>query len=614
MVSKLVLASTAALAAASCKVTELDFLILEGEASYAAIEDDIRTHLAEVGITVNARFLDRDAYNVDMVAGNFDIVFSETWGAPYDPHSYVASWTTPDEAHYGVMNGGTTSFDPETFAAEVADVLSEMDAAERQDKWTALLSSVHDEVIHVPLLGRRIPSVVNKGRLMGYNSGYQQFDYPMHKMTVVSGPKTVTVAPGAQTGLFSSVGRLDPHSYRPNEFFANNWVYEGLVAYGANGNVVHALATSWTSETAADGGETWTFTLREGVTFHEGAAFDCSVVALNFDHVFAPPLRGPDWHGWYGLPGAVSDWSCTDEFTFVLETEEPYYPLLQELSYIRPLRMLSPYAFAHGLHTDPITDNSCHAGWGEVVSSDGNLTCVGINGTVSGTGPFMLSSRTTNATTGVDHLVVFEGFDDYWGGAPDIEELHIVYYEDSDAVHDALLAGDLDMVVGSGVLDPSDIETLQYDDDFDVLHGVSSQNVVLIMNIDDIDVRKTVVHAINKAPIIEAELGGFESPADALFNPVVPYCDVDLTPKFDYDFDKAELLNCPESSSKKKSTNDNKKETLFGALAIVFALLLVVAFCFVGHLVEKERSGEPVFAPINPMRVPDGDKEVEMGN
>ncbi|EGB10980.1 hypothetical protein AURANDRAFT_8505, partial [Aureococcus anophagefferens] len=79
-----------------------------------------------------------------------------------------------------------------------------------------------------------------------------------------------------------SVGRLDPHSYRPNEFFANNWVYEGLVAYGANGNIEASLATAWTSEETSSGGETWRFTLREGVTFHDGAAFDCSVVKLNF--------------------------------------------------------------------------------------------------------------------------------------------------------------------------------------------------------------------------------------------------------------------------------------------------------------------------------------------
>lgn len=41
----------------------------------------------------------------------------------------------------------------------------------------------------------------------------------------------MTLSPGAQSGLFSSVGRLDPHSYRPNEFFANNWVYEVSVQW-----------------------------------------------------------------------------------------------------------------------------------------------------------------------------------------------------------------------------------------------------------------------------------------------------------------------------------------------------------------------------------------------
>ncbi|KAH8064924.1 bacterial extracellular solute-binding protein [Aureococcus anophagefferens] len=544
-------ASTAA--AADCKATTLDFLVLDGDATFAAIEDDIRANLAEVGITATARFLDRDAYNTDMVAGNFDVVFSQTWGAPYDPHSYVASWTTPDEAHYG-------------------------------DKWTALLSSVHDEVIHVPLWGLRIPSVVNKQRLMGYTSGYQQFDYPVHKMTVVSGEKIVTVAPGAQTGLFTSVGRLDPHSYRPNEFFANNWVYEGLVAYGANGNIEASLATAWTSEETSSGGETWRFTLREGVTFHDGAAFDCSVVKLNFDHVFAGGLSGGDWHGWYGLPGAASSWSCDGE-VFVLNTDAPYYPLLQELSYIRPLRMLSPLAFVNGAATDPYTHNSCPTGWG-----------------------------TANADTDeeYDERAQFLQHADYWGGAPDIEELHVVYYADQDAVLAALQDESLDVVVGAGVIAASEYATLQYDDKFDVLHGISTQNNVLIMNIADVDVRKTVVHAVNKGPIIEAELGGFESPTDSLFNPLLPYCDIDLTPKFDYDLEKARLLNCPEvetvvetvtegGSSKKKSSDDD--EALYGGLAAAFAVALLLAVLFVAYMGCKERAGEPVFAPLkNPIR------------
>jgi len=61
------------------------------------------------------------------------------------------------------------------------------------------------------------------------------------------------------------------------------------------------------------------------VKFHDGADFDCSVVKLNFDHVWAGDLKGPGWHGWYGLPGALSEWSCDGE-VFVLSTSEPRRP------------------------------------------------------------------------------------------------------------------------------------------------------------------------------------------------------------------------------------------------------------------------------------------------
>ena len=187
----------------------LDFLLQEGNSVDLAIEDDIRADLAKIGLTVNARPVDRDTYNADMVAGNYDMVISETWGAPYDPHSYVASWTTPDEwwtTPYSALP--TAGIDMTRFAADVAAVIAEMDAEERQVKWTVILSLIHEEYLHLPLWGRRIPSVTTRSRLAGYAPGYQQFDYPIHKATVVSGSKTVTVAPGAQAGLFTSVGRL----------------------------------------------------------------------------------------------------------------------------------------------------------------------------------------------------------------------------------------------------------------------------------------------------------------------------------------------------------------------------------------------------------------------
>ena len=79
------LASTA-VASSVCTPTTLDFLLLNGNANQAvdgvtsSLVDKIIADLAEVGITAVPRAVDKDGdggFNAEMVAGNFDIVFSE---------------------------------------------------------------------------------------------------------------------------------------------------------------------------------------------------------------------------------------------------------------------------------------------------------------------------------------------------------------------------------------------------------------------------------------------------------------------------------------------------------------------------------------------------------
>ena len=62
----------------------------------------------------------------------------------------------------------------------------------------------------------------------------------------------------------ADTGPMNPHAYRPNEFVIQNLLYEGLVHYGPNGQLVPALAESWEISSAQDGtGETSiTFFLR----------------------------------------------------------------------------------------------------------------------------------------------------------------------------------------------------------------------------------------------------------------------------------------------------------------------------------------------------------------
>jgi len=558
----------------NCNAFTLDFIVNEGDATAVAIEDDIVADLAKVGITVNTRRLPKDELNEAMVAGDFNLAFSESWGAPYDPQAFAASWAAPDEAYHAALEGLPEPYTKDALSAMIKDALVQETEAGREEAWTQILSAMHSQATELPFSGKRIPAVVSK-RLTGYIPGHQQFDYPAHTLRVLSGPQTVTVAPGAQTGLFSNetgVGRLDPHTYRPNEFFASNWVYDGLVEYGPGGTILPALAESWTVSESEDGnGQKYAFTLRPGVTFHDGAEWNCAVAKLNFDHVLAPPLVTADYHGWYGTPGMIKDWSCEDDGTFVITTKDKYYPLLQELSFIRPLRMMSPNLFVGGLESDPLTENSCHTGWGNITTVDPdtgmNVTvqCAGMvgggvsnGGQVSGTGrwKYVKMEREGEDGSGPIKSIHFEINDGHWDAPPSgrngVKELVVKAYDSHDDVKAALLNGSLDAVLGSGVLTEADVADLKTNqtDNFFVSLTEPIQNRIIVINTakaptDNLQNRKVIIHAVDKNAIIQKELAGLDAPAESLFPKDAPYSGAHLTPRPDYDFEKATLLNCP---------------------------------------------------------------------
>src|SRR3546814_10049591 len=60
-------------------------------------------------------------------------------------------------------------------------------------------------------------------------------------------------------------------------------VFEGLVAHRADLSVGGALARSWEVE---DGGRTYRFTLRDGVTFHNGEPLTSAEVKWTWDRMF----------------------------------------------------------------------------------------------------------------------------------------------------------------------------------------------------------------------------------------------------------------------------------------------------------------------------------------
>ena len=196
-------------------MTPLKFTIVEGDATALAIEDDIKNYLEKLHIPVELVTLDKDSWNAAQTSGDFHLSFTETWGAPYDPHSYALGWIggSGGEGH----DQAFSSFDGGSTKEELYDLVQE--AVEEEDrnigrlKWEKVHKYYHSQAVMLPLWGKRVPTLMNS-RLTGYQAGHQQFDYPVHKLIPMSGSSTITIAPGAQSGLFQTIGRLDPHTVR----------------------------------------------------------------------------------------------------------------------------------------------------------------------------------------------------------------------------------------------------------------------------------------------------------------------------------------------------------------------------------------------------------------
>jgi len=93
---------------------------------------------------------------------------------------------------------------------------------------------------------------------------------------------------------------------------------------------------------------------------------------------------------------------------------------------------------------------------------------------------------------------------------------------------------------------------------------------------------------------------GLAEPAESLFPKDAPYCGAHLTPRPDYDFEKAKLLNCPEPEKVEEVTKE-KKELSTAAIVAIAALGVAVLVGGVGLVVmyRREKAGDPIFQPLN---------------
>ncbi len=305
-------------------------------------------------------------------------------------------------------------------------------------------------------------------------------------------------------GMAVEPAGLDPTVAAPVAIGQVTWqnVFEGLTTVDKAGKVQPQLATSW--EISPDG-KTYTFKLAQGVTFHNGVAFDSSVAKFAIDRARGADSVNPQKRYF----AAIESVETTDPATLVLKLSRPAGSLLYWLGW--PASVM----------VEPKT------------AADNKTTPVG-------TGPFKFVSWAKGSK------VELAKNPDYWNkNAPvKLETASFRFIADAQAQAAALKAGDVDAFPEFGA--PELIASFEGDKKLATVIGNTELKVVAGMNnsrkpFSDKRVRQALMMAVDRATVVDGAWSGFGTPIGSHYTPNDRGYK-DLTGVHPYDAEKAKAL------------------------------------------------------------------------
>jgi peptide/nickel transport system substrate-binding protein len=354
---------------------------------------------------------------------------------------------------------------------------------------------------------------------------------------------------GAQTGgtfVFGAPG--DPAMFDPafgtdgETFRISRQIYDGLLTTKAgSADIEPALAESY--DVSEDGLE-YTFTLREGVKFHDGTDFNAEAVCFNFDRWYnfeglaASPAASEYYQNVFGgfastpdVPSLYKSCEATDESTAVITISQVTSRFPAALT-LPSFAMQSPTALQE-FDADNLGG-----------SEDGLTYPAYALEHPTGTGPFKFESW----DRGNGEVTIVRN-EDYWGEPAKVDEIIFRTISDGNTRRQELEAGSID---GYDLVAPADYASLEDGgfqvlprDPFNILYlGINGGNLpgtAANPALKDERVRQAIAHAIDRETIVNSLLPEGAEPAIEFVPPAVDGWTEDVT-TYDYDPEKAKAL------------------------------------------------------------------------
>ena len=294
---------------------------------------------------------------------------------------------------------------------------------------------------------------------------------------------------------------VDPHNLSLNsDIMLSRQVYEPLYWINDEGEEIPMLATEYS---VSEDGLTWTFQLREGVTFQNGDPLTAQDVVYSYERCFDNAYMQEKVE-------AIDSVTAPDDSTVEMHLKYQFSPLMEKIAAI-------------GIVSQSFV---------EANMDDQGL--LGFN--ACGTGAYSVKEAIPDVS------ITLEAYSGYWGGEAPIKTLNFEQITDETTAVTAFEAGEIDVMSIPSANWTQISESGQYNTD----SRPSNHVVYLIFNteaapFDNRELRQAIAYAINREDIIAVAADGPADPATSLATSyMLGYTEDHMT--YEYDPEKAKEL------------------------------------------------------------------------
>ena len=145
------------------------------------IAEFYKGELAKIGINLEIIGEEAQAHSDRAKSGNFDIIFNESWGKPYDPQSFLAGMReTSVHGDYEAQKGLK---EKEQIDEAILNALEATTEEERQEYYTYVLETLHEEAVYIPLTYETNRAIYSN-KIKNVTFGQSQYEVTFADMTM----------------------------------------------------------------------------------------------------------------------------------------------------------------------------------------------------------------------------------------------------------------------------------------------------------------------------------------------------------------------------------------------------------------------------------------------